>query len=562
MAPTLQGRHKDVWCPQCEYRYMSGASSEVDESGRGPVVAVTCPMCGYEQEIDRRDANQRSFSGDRILVNKFAYQYGEPSRWDVIVFKFPGNAKQNYIKRLVGLPNETLMIRGGDVYSCADDTAEFQILRKPPRKLLELLQTVHDTRYIPQAIIDAKWPARWFSSSSNTANVSAADESDEGTGGWIVSPDRRMYSLSSRDEESWLRYRHVKPLPGDWRAIKRPQLSSNLAAYRGELINDYYAYNAYRQSAPGGDMPRSGWHWVGDLAVEAKVKVKSEEGELQMELVEGGHRFRAAIDVRSGLLTLTIDGGKRSFEALAGATGPTELTAATSLKSRGTYRLRFANVDNQLLFWLNERLVQLKSGADDHPGYFELPSQVTPQWSADNAGDLYPVGIGGRQLDADISQLRVARDIYYIATRSLETDARMTSPRGMPPGMTTDYQLAGLNYQLVQQIFREPESWGVEQIRTSGGRLNLFERRQSEEFTLEQDQFFPMGDNNPQSQDARLWGGGQMSLFEGRWLEVPHYVERSMLIGKAFLVYWPHGWNAFNIPLPIIPNVSRMGRIR
>ena len=73
------------------------------------------------------------------MVSKFTYALGDPERWDVIVFKYPGNPKQNYIKRLVGLPNETLTLRHGDVYvrptgSDLDDV----ILRKPPNKLLAM----------------------------------------------------------------------------------------------------------------------------------------------------------------------------------------------------------------------------------------------------------------------------------------------------------------------------------------------------------------------------------------------------------------------------------------
>ena len=72
-----------------------------------------------------------------------------------------------------------------------------------------------------------------------------------------------------------------------------------------------------------------------------------------------------------------------------------------------------------------------------------------------------------------------------------------------------------------------------------------------------------MGDNNPQSKDARLWTQqDQPSAFSSSLVDIGHYVERDFLIGKAFLVYWPHGWNIGNIRFPIVPNVGRMGRIR
>jgi len=65
------------------------------------------------------------WTGDKILVNKFAYDFRDPERWDVVVFKYPDNTAKNYIKRVVGLPGETIHVRDGDVY------IDGQIARKP-----------------------------------------------------------------------------------------------------------------------------------------------------------------------------------------------------------------------------------------------------------------------------------------------------------------------------------------------------------------------------------------------------------------------------------------------
>ncbi|MCA9220796.1 MAG: hypothetical protein KDA71_10740, partial [Planctomycetales bacterium] len=82
-----------------------------------------------------------------------------------------------------------------------------------------------------------------------------------------------------------------------------------------------------------------------------------------------------------------------------------------------------------------------------------------------------------------------------------------------------------------------PEKWAS---------TDLFESRRAIEFVMEDRQYFPLGDNSPQSSDARLW-------------RAPPYVERDMLLGKAVMIYWPHGWNR---PVPFTPNVRRMGVIR
>ncbi|MDE7326465.1 MAG: signal peptidase I [Lachnospiraceae bacterium] len=55
--------------------------------------------------------------GDSIIVNKFAYLFKKPERGDVIVFKQSGSEHDYYdLKRIVGLPGETIQIKEGAVY--------------------------------------------------------------------------------------------------------------------------------------------------------------------------------------------------------------------------------------------------------------------------------------------------------------------------------------------------------------------------------------------------------------------------------------------------------------
>lgn len=55
--------------------------------------------------------------GEKIIINKLAYIKGEPERYDVIVFSQSKNGHGYYnIKRVIGLPGETVEIVNGDVY--------------------------------------------------------------------------------------------------------------------------------------------------------------------------------------------------------------------------------------------------------------------------------------------------------------------------------------------------------------------------------------------------------------------------------------------------------------
>ena len=54
--------------------------------------------------------------GERILVNKYLYRFGDIERGDVVVFWYPEDPKLSFIKRIVGLPGETVEVRNGKVY--------------------------------------------------------------------------------------------------------------------------------------------------------------------------------------------------------------------------------------------------------------------------------------------------------------------------------------------------------------------------------------------------------------------------------------------------------------
>lgn len=53
--------------------------------------------------------------GEFVLVNKLAYKIGEPHLGDIIVFHYPRNPKEDYIKRVVGIPGDQVLIENGQV---------------------------------------------------------------------------------------------------------------------------------------------------------------------------------------------------------------------------------------------------------------------------------------------------------------------------------------------------------------------------------------------------------------------------------------------------------------
>jgi len=148
MAPTLLGAHYRAHCDQCGYEFNINYSS--DSQPRDPWAnGTTCTMCRYNINMQR---NARPSPGDRILVHKYVYSISEPRRWDVIVFKAPHDPNQNFIKRLVGLPNESIRLLDGNLYTRAEGEAKWKIARKSDRPKVQraVWQPVYHSQYIPR----------------------------------------------------------------------------------------------------------------------------------------------------------------------------------------------------------------------------------------------------------------------------------------------------------------------------------------------------------------------------------------------------------------------------
>ena len=547
MAPTLQGRHQDVDCPMCGYAYRLSASQEIDqatEHKRANVIAGECPNCRFWACTNRREGEKllreglnrpfnqgaleastesASANGDRIIVSKFAYEFQDPQRWDIFVFRFPGQASRNYIKRLVGLPGDRLMIYRGDIFRASGEAPpeklpqdlKYVIECKPPDKVRAMAQLVYDNQYQAQVLHQNGWPQRWTPWPRGVE--SHADR-------WQVNSEDSYFETDGEGEDTaWLRYQHIVPGFNDWDSVMEAEATKKRARIEPvpQLISDTYAYNSgyifppiYRERSYV-DAAAMGMHWVGDLMLDCEVEVQSDRGELMLDLVEGGKHFRCTFDLATGTARLGIDGV--FYDSLGNlAARP---AAATPLQGPGTYRLVFANFDDQLLLWVDENLVTF-----DLPTTYPDLGNSIPKSNAEDGGDLAPVGIGSRAAQVRVGNLRIFRDVYYIATS---------------PGMmrSSDYRRGPL--AAGNPLFGPTAiDAAMKKVLTTKGMWPAwFEKMNRRYFALRkyspaeksQDQFMALGDNSPQSKDSRLWATEKTGF----------YVERELLIGKALVIYWP-----------------------
>lgn len=55
-------------------------------------------------------------TGDRVFGNRLAYRFGDPERGDIAIFRYPDDESELYIKRVMGLPGDTIEIKDGLLY--------------------------------------------------------------------------------------------------------------------------------------------------------------------------------------------------------------------------------------------------------------------------------------------------------------------------------------------------------------------------------------------------------------------------------------------------------------
>jgi signal peptidase I len=535
MAPTLYGQHRDVYCSQCGTRFAVGVKTvgsidseirdgEIVHNERSHFAICANANCRFPNDI----LDHEMFAGDRILVNKFPYEFNDPERWDVVVFKFPEQAKTNYIKRLVGKPGEEVRIEHGDVKvrdNGSDANVPFRIARKPPEKQRRLQLLVHDNDHPARQLLESGWPESW---------------ANEETSGWEADTEARSFRVDPDATDSrlhWLRYTHYLPRADDWnrvlagKAPHRPQ---------AQHITDFYAYNARIKVSnakrkmiegdlpefdPLSDNPHSQPQWVGDLTLTCRVEVFATGGELVFELIEGSRLHQCRIDLETGrgqfvyVHEMDVDG-----EDPRPAGEPFD----TGMNHPGRYAVSFANVDDRLCLWVDDRLVK--------PLEFDPNSKFEPQkLPLPTERDKSPVGIAARMAQLRVDHLRVERDIYYTSN---ELDGRDV------------------------------------------GQGRVYRLKKDDE-DPSHDEFLMLGDNSPQSNDSRMWGTTHAvprHLLIGKAFFVywPHGVPflnggRGYPIGKYHEPPPPRfredrddetGPSLPKFSLPFYPQVGRMHRIR
>ena len=90
-------------------------------------------------------------NGDRLLVQKLVFDFRPARRWEVAVFHYPGDPSQAYVKRVVGVPGDSLQIIKGDI------VVDGKVARKSLREQRAMRILVYDNEFLPRGI-QARYP--------------------------------------------------------------------------------------------------------------------------------------------------------------------------------------------------------------------------------------------------------------------------------------------------------------------------------------------------------------------------------------------------------------------
>jgi signal peptidase I len=88
----------------------------IEAGGMALILFVALQATVQNTVVEGQSMEPNLIDGQRLLVNKLAYRFGEPMRGDIVVINSPRGTSEKLIKRVVGLPGETIELRDGRVF--------------------------------------------------------------------------------------------------------------------------------------------------------------------------------------------------------------------------------------------------------------------------------------------------------------------------------------------------------------------------------------------------------------------------------------------------------------
>ncbi len=447
MAPTLMGAHMRFTCPDCGYQWAANYSTPNDEDIAIPsratavfkigpqnnrtdheenrILSIFCPNCGFrlpranKEDPDNTGTAPPVYYGDRILVLKYLYLFTEPQRWDVVVFKSPADPKYetNFIKRLIGKPNESIMVLDGDIYigHKGDKREDFQVQSKPRAAQEALWRIVYDNDFQPKTSGEPRFvfDSKGMAPSRDVAWQQPWMEIPGGSG-WNTGsskPGDRNFTFNNPAGTSTLKF---EPAPGaktfpltNWLGY-----NSTISQFRKNL---QYIGDADTYLMPTFDI----YDYVSDLKLNLFYSRKSGAGPLRLSLSKNDDTFVAEIlPGKVRLLRHKSEGGD------------TELGESTWAPSAKPAHIEFTNVDYRVTLRIDDNDLIVTTPAQYHPDI----AQRIRAYEADTPQQRPNITITAADQTAELQHVSLWRDVFY-TNRAGAKEQRMHSGTPSSPAV-------------------------------------------------------------------------------------------------------------------------------
>jgi len=383
MAPRLLGEHWQLVCPACGYDYSYGlvrdrhAAASLDRRKKHPPTGATCPNCNCPYPATRLPGFVRG--GDRVLVMKYLYRIAEPEPWDVVVFRNPQNNRENYIKRLIGLPGETIEIVHGDVFVDTGD-GRWRIRHKPDSAQEAMWQVVYDNDYPP-----------------DQATFRELNRSGEIAPQWLAVSD--SWDLTLQDG------RRFRFAGGEEAEI--------VFKAGSKVFLPHYGYNPPSAESRSIDEQRD---VCSDLKLSATYLPKTADSVVSLSLTSFERRFKARISA-DGKVQLWYssptenDGGWQLWG----------LRRIAPLKPGKSYPVAITHADFRVAVWVDGELILASTEEQYSADYQELKARMNDV--SNRPIPLPEVKISAQSGPCELWHVKLFRDVYYTNPRILQVSS-------------------------------------------------------------------------------------------------------------------------------------------
>jgi signal peptidase I len=447
----------------------------------------SCPFGDYHVPPAPPPPLVDSASGDRIMVTKYFYSFSPIERYDVLVFKFPLNQAKNFIKRVVGLPNEEILIHRGNLYVRKPGETSFQIARRTLRTQ------------------DSIW----------------------------IDPARKTDGYLHRKEDFQSAWEDSKPAdrkaPAD-HVVEDGELSTQEKIAGERSIT--FAYHA--PSNPGEHYIQDGAGTpVDDVRIVFDFEITSPKGQVFAEVVNAYGRFEAVLDTEGSSWLNHYKPGSENGK-------PTTQVDIKNVQLIPGKRIKF-----DLSIFDGVAIVRVNDGErakhvfinglekDKDTDRYTVPVNERPD---------YRVAFGTRDLTFRVKNLALGRDIYYRGKNERERGLREDEPYKINPG---HYLMMGDNVA----NSHDSRAWVKRTFLLKDGRRIVCESQQVNEGYTRVNKQLQEKLGLPEPPLYGIDGdehGNEVAITREQFLreEEPQefrQVDEKFIVGKALWIWWPQG---------------------